>query len=129
MSFSNAIRWYIKWWWTVGIAWFVSFFILIFWGFGIIGKFLNFLHITISNVIFKNIIIIVYFPGYIFTLVFKGLDTGYFGILPMFIFYLITCYILAIIFKLLLGRKNKEQTTASASTKINGDGKKWILVV
>lgn len=87
--------------------WFVSFFVLAFGGFGIIGKFLNVLHVTISSATLKNIILTVYFPGYLFTLVFKGLDMGYYAILPMFIFFLAPCCILAIIFKLILWWNDK----------------------
>ncbi len=106
MRYSNAIRWYIKWWWAVGIAWFVSLLFLVFGGFGIIGKIINFLNVTISTEALKNIILAVYFPYYLFTLVFKGLDMGYIGLFPMFIFFLVPCGILAIIFKLILWGKD-----------------------
>ncbi len=108
MGLNNTIRWYIKWWWAIGVLWFISFFFLLFVGFGIIGKFLAFLNVTISNEILKNIIVIIYFPGYIFTLIFKGIDTGFYGIIPTLFFYLITTYVLATIFKLLLTLKRGE---------------------
>lgn len=96
MDFSGIIRWYIKWWWAVGIAWFISFFIL----FVVqIGKF-----ITISKDAFN----IIYFPLYINSLFWDGLDgVGAVGYLTLFIFFLIPCYFLAIIFKLLLKGGNK----------------------
>ncbi len=103
MRYSNAIRWYIKWWWAVGIAWFVSFFVLYFIK---TGKFI---------VIPKNVYYIIYFPIFIFTWILGrlgdvavGLDIA--GVIIyslMFIFFLIPCYILAMIFKLLLREKDK----------------------
>lgn len=83
-------RWYIKQWYVVGIAWFISLFFLI----KLIGRFIP---ITIPEIFFN----VFYFPIFFLDFVFRGLDVGYFGYLLMFISFLIPCYILAIILKLL----------------------------
>lgn len=81
--------WYIKKWYVVGIAWFLSLFILI----KLIRRFIP---ITVP----ENFFNVFYFPIFFLDLVFRGLDVGYFGYLLMFISFLIPCYILAVILKL-----------------------------
>ncbi len=104
----NIIKWYIKWWWVVGIAWVVSLLFLVFMGFGIIGNILSFLNMTIPNGLIKNIISIIYFPMFLLSPILKELDIGGpVGYLILFGNFLIPCAILAIIFKLILWRTHK----------------------
>ncbi len=76
---------FIKRWYLFGIGWFLSLFLLIFSNIG------TFVPIEIS----KTLFIILFFPGFIYSEVFKGLESGGAGIPIMFLFFLIPCYILA----------------------------------
>ncbi len=90
MSYRNVIRWYIKWWWVVGIIWLVSFFFLFLIK---IGKYIR---------LSKDMVIIIYFPLYINSLFWNGLNPGPVGYLTSLIFFLIPCYLLARILKLFM---------------------------